>query len=168
MRIHERTINRDLCGGALFVVIGAVVSMQGYSYGTGSPTQMGAGFFPAALGAALMALGALIAANGLLPRRDESETVESIGTQTVGTPGWRGFTAIVFGVLSFIAVGYYFGLAPAAFCCVFISALGDRHSSVKGAAILALAMSCFAVCFFSLLLQVQFPLFRLPVSWVNP
>ena len=66
----------------------------------------------------------------------------------------------MFGVLAFIIVGQFFGMAPAIVSCVFISALGDRTSTIKGAAILAVFLTIFAVVLFSYLLQLPFPIVR--------
>jgi hypothetical protein len=163
-----RVANRDLCGGAIFVVIGLVVLVQGRSYGVGSLTQIGAGLFPVVLGVVLVALGALIALGGLWSSSADTESV-SVGPlePSVSPLEWRGFAAVVSGVVAFIAIGACFGLAPAAFCCVFISALGDRSATTKSAALLAFAMTVFAVCFFSYFLNIQFPVFQLPTLWEN-
>jgi hypothetical protein len=155
-------VNRDLYGGILFIAIGALVAMQGAGYGIGSLQHLGAGFFPMILGVALSGIGILIAAAGVLARANGTEAIESIGA-----PEWRGFAAIVCGVLSFIFVGKYFGLAPAAFSCVFISAFGDRASTLKGSVVLALTVPIFAVWLFAFMLKVQFPVFQFPISGGN-
>lgn len=162
-------VNRDLCGGVLFVIVGLVVLIQGRTYGIGSLTDIGAGFFPVILGVALVVLGALIASSGLWsdPAATKSADV-SLPKADLAPLEWRGIVAVVAGVGAFIAIGALFGLAPAAFCCVFISALGDRSTTITNAALLAVAMTAFAVCFFCYVLSIQFPIFQSPMSWVNP
>jgi hypothetical protein len=159
--MRGKIISRDLYGGAIFVVIGLVILVQGNSYGLGSLAKVGSGLFPVVLGVVLMGLGALIALGGVV----SSDTEES---ESVPPMQWKGFAAIVSGVVAFIAIGSLFGLAPAAFACVFISALGDRTATFKSAAVLATVMTLFALLFFSYFLNVQFPVLQLPTSWGNP
>jgi Tripartite tricarboxylate transporter TctB family len=158
--MRGRIISRDVYGGAIFVVIGLVILVQGRSFGIGTLAQVGSGLFPVVLGVVLIGLGALIALGGIFSSDIESESVPPMQ--------WKGFAAIVSGVIAFIAIGGLFGLAPAAFSCVFISALGDRTATIKSAAILATVMTLFALCFFSYFLNVQFPVFQLPTSWGSP
>jgi hypothetical protein len=157
-------ISRDLYGGGIFVAIGLLVFLQGRTYNIGTLAHVGSGLFPVALGVVLMGLGALIAFGGIASSEPESEGE----SESVPPMQWKGFAAIVAGVLAFIVVGGLFGLAPAAFCCVFISALGDRTATLKSAAILGIVMTLFALLFFSYFLSVQFPVFQLPTSWGNP
>jgi len=93
---------------------------------------------------------------GGLMSRSTAET----DTAPLPAPDWRGCGAIVIGVLSFIILGEYFGLGPATFVCVLISALGDRTMTLLGAFVLALAMTAVAAGLFVYLLQVQFPIVR--------
>jgi hypothetical protein len=155
--MRGRIISRDVYGGAIFVLIGLVILVQGRGFGIGTLAQVGSGLFPVVLGVVLMGLGALIALGGIVSSDSESESVPPMQ--------WKGFAAIISGVVAFIAIGNLFGLAPAAFSCVFISALGDRTATVKSAAILATVMTLFALCFFSYFLNVQFPVLQLPTSW---
>lgn len=156
----RRIASRELYGGAIFVVLGLVVLLQGKSYNIGSLAKVGSGFFPVALGVVLIGLGALIALSGVVSGETETEEVPPMQ--------WRGFGAIVSGVLAFILIGNLFGLAPAAFVCVFISAWGDRDATFKSTTILATAMTAFALLFFSYFLNVQFPVLQLPASWGTP
>lgn len=106
------------CGGVL-AAIGAVAVMEGRRHRIGSLTQMEAGYFPVVLGVVLIALGVLIAAMAIRQR----PAAQPVPTEIFTLPDWRGCSAIVAGVLCFIVFGAYFGLAPATFLCVFISAL---------------------------------------------
>jgi hypothetical protein len=158
--MRGKTISRDVYGGAIFVVIGLLILVQGRSFGIGTLAKVGSGLFPVVLGVVLIGLGALIAFGGIVSADIESESIPPMQ--------WKGFAAIVSGVVAFIVVGGLFGLAPGAFSCVFISALGDRTATFKSAAILATVMTLFALGFFSYFLNVQFPVLQLPTSWMNP
>ncbi len=61
----------------------------------------------------------------------------------------------------FIAVGHFTGMLPATFACVFVSALGDRKSTLKSSAILAAGVSIFGVLLFHYLLKLPMPM----LSW---
>jgi putative tricarboxylic transport membrane protein len=63
-----------------------------------------------------------------------------------------------------VVLGHYAGMAPAIFACVFVSALGDRSSTYRGAFILSLIMTVFGVALFAYVLKVPFPVFRWVLS----
>jgi Tripartite tricarboxylate transporter TctB family. len=74
---------------------------------------------------------------------------------------WRGWGCILAGPIFFIILGEYFGLVPATYSCVFVSALGDRTATLKGSAVLAAGVTFFGVLLFSYVLKIPFPMFRL-------
>lgn len=55
-------------------------------------------------------------------------------------------------------LGRYGGLVPATFTLVFLSAMGDRGNTIRGAVLLAAVMTFTAVVLFSMVLGIQFPL----------
>jgi hypothetical protein len=142
---------KDLLGGILMLLLGVGALVEGRRYPLGTLSHMGPGFFPIALGAALVAIGALIgiAATFAAPRRPETSLPRE----------WRGWACITAGVVAFGILGRYGGLVPATFAIVFISALGDRQNSVKSAIALALLMVVFCIVVFSLALRIQLDLF---------
>jgi hypothetical protein len=147
---------RDLYAGALLILMGLGAVIEGRTNSIGTLTDMGAGYFPIALGVALAGLGAVIALG--------SFSIGGVARDELGEalhpPDWRGCVAIVLGMLAFIVLGRFFGLAPAILTSAFISALGDRDSTLKSAAILALSLTIFAVVLFSYLLQLPFPVVK--------
>jgi hypothetical protein len=152
---HSRFIGRyskDYYGGALMILLGLGAVLAGLGYKVGTLGRMGAGFFPAAVGAILAVVGLLIAARadrGVRP-----------GAHARSPAQWRGWTCISLGILAFVVLGEYGGLVPATFAIVFISALGDRENTARSAALLALAMVAICVLVFWWALNIQFPLFR--------
>ena len=52
------------------------------------------------------------------------------------------------------------GLLPATFACVFVAALGDRDTTLKGAAILSASVTVFGILLFSYLLKVSMPILK--------
>lgn len=143
---------RDYYGGALIALIGSAALLQGLHYKIGTPTRMGAGFFPTAVGVVMIFLGILIALAAPANLAD--------GSTRARTWSARGCACIIAGNIAFLVAGRYGGLVPATFLLVFIAGLGDRENDVKRSGLLALAVTIIAVVVFYWLLHLQFPLFR--------
>lgn len=124
--------------------------MTSLRYGIGSLTEMGAGFFPAALGCLLALLGLGIALGA--GRIQEPVDAEPLA------PEWRGWLCIILSIVAFIVFGAHLGLLPATFAIVFIAALGDRRNTLLSAALLAAGVSLLCVVLFWWALRVQMPL----------
>ena len=139
---------QNLMAGTFIVAVGVGGAIESGRYRIGSPTRMGPGFFPVMLAGALIVLGLVIAVSRGVERREDGIR---------GAPDVRGWACIIAGMLSFIVLGESAGLAPAAFLTVFVSALGDRRSTVKRAVLLASGMTAFAVLLFGYALQSQLP-----------
>ncbi|MEM5383066.1 tripartite tricarboxylate transporter TctB family protein [Paraburkholderia phymatum] len=147
---------RDYLGGMLLLLIGLGAALQGWSYRTGSLVEMGPGFFPMALGVILALCGvALLVASGL--------SAPVPGEEKKLPRQWVAWLHILAAIAAFVILGRFGGLVPATFAVVFISAIGDRDNSFKGALLLAVCMSVVSVLVFRLGLQLQFPLF----AWGN-
>jgi len=144
---------RDYYAGALMMLLGAGVALQGSRYQLGSLTRMGPGFFPTILGILLAFVGALIA--GTASFASPAATADA----TPVRPDWRGWLCIIGGAALFIVLATYAGLAPATFACVFVAALGDRSNSWKEALALAIGIMIFGTALFSFLLHIQIPVF---------
>lgn len=151
-RIQSR---QGLYGGGLIVLIGIFALSHGLSYHVGSLTEMGPGFFPAALGAILVVTGITIA------MIERPSAVESTKTSEIAhAPDWRGCICISLAIVAFVLLGRHGGLLPATFAIVFISALGDRANTIVSAFLLASFMTCVCVVIFWWALQLQLPLFQ--------
>jgi putative Ca2+/H+ antiporter (TMEM165/GDT1 family) len=146
-------LKRDHVAGALVILVGVAAILAARSYDVGTIERMGPGYFPMALGILLLAVGAgigLTASNG-----------SADADQDAGHPAdIRGWLCILLGVGAFIVFAWAGGLGPAAFACVFVSAWGDRTATLKGALMLALCISVFAVVVFAYLLGLPLPAFR--------
>jgi hypothetical protein len=140
---------RDLVGGAIIAVIGVLGIIEGQRLGAGTLAEIRPGFFPRALGALLVLLGLLMA-------RGEAGAAPPVA---LVRPEFRGWICIILGVASFIVLGPFAGLVPAAFACVFISALGDKQATFKSAALLGLGVAACGAVLFHYLLQLDIPLF---------
>jgi hypothetical protein len=145
---------RDFYAGGLMTLLGAAVALDSTTYDVGSLTHMGPGMFPLMLGVVLTFIGVLIFGTALVTPLGEDEHVLPRQKE------WLGWFCILAGPALFILVGEFLGMAPATFACVFVSALGDRTSTVKSSALLAFGVTFFGCLLFSYVLKIPFPLFR--------
>ncbi|MBV9824154.1 MAG: tripartite tricarboxylate transporter TctB family protein [Alphaproteobacteria bacterium] len=155
MQFRLASLHKNVWGGTLMVALGGGVVWQSLQYRVGSLRVMGPGYFPLVLGIILIATGVIIAIQGSLaaPRPAATEKL---------APQWKAWALISLGIIAFVVLAQYFGLVPATFAVVFISALGDHGNSWRAAAVLAIAIVAVAVAVFWWGLQVQLPLFRWP------
>lgn len=148
----ERLVRKkDFYAGGLMIVFGLVMSLKGPSYRLGTLMHMGPGFLPTALGILLILLGIAIAAGSLATADGEEEDILPENRE------WLAWACILASPLAFMLFGAYFGMAPGTFACVFVAAMGDRQSTVKGALALSAFVTVFGVALFSYLLQIPMP-----------
>ena len=148
------TQKQDYYAGGLMTLIGVGAVLEARHYNIGTLFHMGPGFFPIILGVVMTFLGILIAGvAAMAPAVDDDQLI-------MPKPEWRAWACILAGPILFIFLGNWGGLIPATFACVFVSALGDRESTVKSAAILATGVTVCGVALFSYLLQVSIPMWR--------
>lgn len=145
---------RDLYAGGLMILFGLVWATTGPSHGLGTLVHMEAGFMPTVLGVILVLLGVAIALTGVTGADPDGESI------LPEHPEWLGWLCVLAGPALFILCGTYLGLAPATFCCVLVSALGDRTTTWKSALVLAFLVTLFGVGLFSYVLQVPMPVFE--------
>lgn len=143
---------RDYVGGGLMVALGVGAMALGTTYRVGSLSMIGPGFFPVVLGALLAATGVGIAVTAWLSRDPTARKTIRLDLRV-----WGLITA---SLVAFIVLGAHFGLLPAAFAVVFISALADRTNTVRSAALLACAVCVVAIVVFWWALGMQLPLVR--------
>src|SRR5205814_8552659 len=134
------------------VLIGAIAINEGRGYQLGTLQKMGPGYFPVALGVILIFLGMLIAGTASTGGNEEQEAMPHAE--------WRGWFCIIAGPLLFVVLGKYFGLLPATFACVFVSALGDRETTLKGAVVLSAGVTIFGILLFSYVLKISMPILK--------
>jgi len=153
-----KALGKDHKGSLLLIALGIGVLALGMTYRMGTLNRMGAGFIPVVLGALLILVGLAIGMTAA-PAGREAPSTNAHGAVTAG-PEWRGWSCILGGVVAFVVFGAYGGLVPATFAAVFISALGDRQSTVKTAAALAAIVDVFGTIVFHFCLHLQLPLFQ--------
>lgn len=141
---------RELAAGFLVLLFGLAAVSEGRRLGTGSLSDMGAGFVPMAIGVLLCGLGVVIALTGQAEAADAPDT-----------PDWRGSACILLGAVAFIVLGMHTGLASAIFGSVFLAAIGDRTTTPVQAAALAAGVTLFGCLLFGTVLKIPIPLY----SW---
>lgn len=146
---------KDFYAGGLMTLIGAAVTLDSLTYQIGTLTQMGPGMFPLMLGIALTFIGILIVGTAAATPPGDNEHI------LPENPEWRGWGCILAGPILFVLLGHFFGMVPATFACVFVSALGDRSSTLKSAFILAACITVVGTFIFSYLLRLPLP----PLQW---
>lgn len=125
-------------------VAGFVISLD---YEFGAARRMGPGFFPVVLSSllVLLALSELIAA----VIKPETRSID-----------WRPMFAILAAVIGFGVTMNFFGMIPAFFVVVGISALSEKGYGLLPAALLATVTCAFAWLLFSRLLGMPLPLVK--------
>jgi hypothetical protein len=150
---------RDYYAGALIALIGAGAAYQGSTYGIGTLAQMESGFFPTAIGAGMVLIGAAIAASGGGSEEAAKTGLEDPHAASTAVD-WRGWIAIIAGVSLFMLFCEFVGLLPAIFACVFVSAMGSTTTTWKEALVLAFCVTVFGIVLFAYGLKVQIPIIR--------
>ena len=145
---------RDFYAGMLMTLLGIGVTLNSTTYTLGTLMHMGPGMFPFLLGIVLTLIGLMIFGVALVTPLGEDEHILPKNKE------WRGWGCILAGPILFIILGEFFGMVPATFACVFVSAMGDRESTLKNSFLLAAGVTFFGVLLFSYLLQIPFPMFR--------
>jgi hypothetical protein len=155
------SINKDRLGAAICIVLGTAVVVAGARYGVGTMHSMGAGFIPVSIGALLIVVGIAIAVIASLPARAAPAADDGHGHgHAARGPEWRGWAGILGGLGAFVLFGTWGGLVPGSFMSVFVAAMGDKESTIKGSAGLAAILTVFSVAVFHYVLQLSLPLFH--------
>ncbi len=149
---------RDFYAGGVMILVGAVAGYVATTYDLGSLADMGPGFFPLVLSVLIAGLGvAIVAGAGRAPGPEVAGPMAHAHRTGADLRGW---IAIFSGVVAFIVLANYGGMAPATFACVFVAAMGDRRNGWKISALLALGVTIFAVLVLALGLRVQMPILK--------
>jgi hypothetical protein len=143
---------RDFYAGGLMMLFGLFAALNGPNYTLGTLMHMGPGFLPTTLGVILIILGIVIAGSAATTPEGDDERI------LPEHPQWFGWACILAGPLAFILFGKIGGMIPGTFACVFVSALGDRSTTLRGAAILGVVVTVFGVALFHYLLKIPMPL----------
>jgi hypothetical protein len=167
--LRDLVRKRDFYAGGLMILFGLGIALKGATYRLGPDvdgdfltklhawlTHMGPGFLPTALGIILVLIGLAITAAAVSPSEEGDEANQRILPEH---PQWLAWLCILMSPVCFIVFGYYFGMAPGTFTCVFVAALGDKGKTWLATFVLATVVTVFGVGLFSYFLQVPMPIF---------
>jgi len=142
---------RDLIGGLALVAIGVFAALYASSnYQVGTVAHMGPGFFPAALGWILAAVGAVIV---LIAFRAPIHALKPPPFEL------RPFLSVVFAVAVFGLLVERLGLIPTTIVTVAVASVAERSFRLRKALILGVILAVLAWLIFTVGLQMTLPAF---------
>lgn len=122
--------SRDSVAGLGIAAIGGVFALGALRFGTGTLTEMGAGFFPFAAGLIAILLGFAV----FLSTWRKAPV-------PIACPAMRAVLFVTASVVVFALTIDRLGLLPAIVLCGTISALADRSTRLHEAALLAVSLA---------------------------
>jgi hypothetical protein len=145
-----RMINRDICCGVLFVLVGAAFGYQAlFQLPLGTLRNMGPGFFPMFLSAAAVVIGIAVTISGL--RQEHDDVLRDLP--------WRAIATVLAGPLLFGVMVAPFGLVPSLLVLSTVVAFASQKTSFRSAAAIAVCMTVICVAIFTYGLGIPIPLF---------
>ncbi|KAI5913456.1 tripartite tricarboxylate transporter TctB family protein [Thauera sp. 2A1] len=145
---------RDIGAGALFCACGSAALWLGRHLAVGDLAAMGPGFFPRAIGALLVALGAAIAVRG--GRKDASG---------ISRFAWRPLLAVLGGLVLFAVTIRPAGLLASTLALTVVGRLARPEYGWRETAVLATTLALATGLLFRVALRVPVPL--LPNGWTS-
>jgi hypothetical protein len=144
-----RTAPKDLLAGLIFIVFGAAAFVHAHDYAIGSVVQMGPGYFPAAIGLVLVAIGVAALARGLASKVADPITPHRL----------EPLFLIFAGILAFSLLIERAGLFVAAAALIGLACFRRIRTNPLEMLVVYVALTGFSALVFVVLLGVQLPLF---------
>ena len=139
---------KDILAGLTFVGFGMAFALLSIGYGIGTTAGMGPGSFPVVLGGALVLLGVLIVARGIVAGEEGA----------IGIIPWRAVALILGAVVVFGFTVRGLGLIPSTFVTALMSAFASRRTGVLAAVVIAVGLTVLCVLIFVVALSLRRPL----------
>lgn len=152
--------HKDVAAGLLLLAMGAFALFAGRGLALTNFDAMGPGYFPRALAAMLVVLGALILANGL---RKGRPVAQGLDVDAGATP-WRAIAWISLALLWFGLTVRVLGLGPALGGAVLLACAASPQSAVPSSLLLAAGMVLFSWLVFVHFLRMPVPVLG---SWLT-
>lgn len=145
---------REFIAGAALVAIGLFVALYATShYEIGEPAHMGPGFFPAALGWIVGALGVVVVALSFR---------QSVHALTPPSFALRAFLAVVVAVAAFSVLIERVGLMPTALVLAVITSMASKNFNLGRSLLLGVCLAVLSWLIFTVGLKMTLPPFKLP------
>ena len=139
---------KDILAGAIFVAFGLAFAIGSLGYEIGSPTEMGPGYVPLALGLLLVGLGGIIIVKGFIAGDGEP----------IGDVDWRAVILITASLVFFGITVRGLGVVGALFGATLLAALARSATSWREALVIAAGLTVMSVIIFIVALQLRLPL----------
>jgi hypothetical protein len=140
---------KDVLAGLAFVGFGVAFAVGATSYSIGTPTRMGPGFMPLALGVILAALGLVIIVKGYIAGEGDE----------IGEVPWRPVVLITVAIVLFGLTVRPLGLVPSLVAATLLAGLAPRQSGIVIPVAVAAGLTIASVLIFVVGLQLRLPLF---------
>lgn len=140
---------KDFWAGAMFVGFGIFFTGFGMRYPRGTASDMGAGYFPVALGILVIVLGAAIAIGGLSP---------SAKQEKIARFEWRILALILGAVVAFGLLLKPLGLIGSLLVLIFVSSYASWEFSLKATLINSVVLIALCLLIFTWGLDLSFNL----------
>ena len=148
-----RAALKDILAGSAFIAFGVAFAGISLTYDVGSTFDMGPGYFPLALGAALALIGVLIIAKGFIA--GEGEPISHIP--------WRSVALLTAAILFFGLTVRGLGLVPALLVTVALAGFSEPRAGVVWPIAISIGITVLSVLIFVVGLQLRLPLLG---SWL--
>lgn len=140
--------NAAFTGGLCAILVGAFAIWEGSSYAVGTASSMGPGYFPVALGGLLVALGIVLAVQGVLAPHEAAELADL-----------RSLLAILAAIGAFALLVQRAGLVPAVIALVVIGSIAGGALRFPSVLALSIVLSALSYLVFRLFLNLPLPAF---------
>lgn len=137
----------EISVAGLLALLGIYLVIGGVTYGVGTPRNMGAGYFPVAIGGALAIVGLAI----MIEARRGAEAPPRLP--------WRALACVTVGLVLFAVMITPLGAIPAIFFLVFVTMIGDSSVSWKQRLIISATIAVFGYVFFGVLFRLNIAAF---------
>lgn len=142
-----QSLTLRLVMAAIFAIVGVAGFIIALNYEFGTALRMGPGFFPIVLSGALVLLSLSELVGALM--KPEAQSID-----------WRPLVAILAAVAGFGIAMHLFGMIPAFFVVVGVTALSERGYGLVPALVLATVTCVFSWLLFSAFLGMPLPLIK--------
>lgn len=147
-----RYVNGNSISGLFLLILGSVTAFYSiWMYDIGTLDRMGPGMYPAALGALLAILGAIITASAIAQEVEPSKV------------NYRALLLIIVGIVLFGMLIEFIGLVPSTLVLIFLSNLAGGRIRPVQSVILAGLVSLAVVLIFDYGLHIPLRPFRWPL-----
>lgn len=144
--------DRDIIGGGLFTLIGLGAYLIALGYNPGTALNMGPGYLPRAVAAAMVVLG-LVQIIGALRNKGQRDLVEGFN--------WRALILILGAIITFALLVKPAGIIPAVSLMIVIAWFADPARKTRHLPALLVIGNLLPILIFNLLLKMNLKLWGL-------